>query len=345
MRKTPALATLAVCSVGALVLLAAAARRGPALQIELASSRISANGLDTAVLTVRAPRASLRDLRITSDAPRSVRVEAVETAENEAHVTLRAGVLPGPANIEVQTAGNPTLRTALEAVPTSDDSAGDGTPDFLRLGEEADRSAFRAWFTYLAEAQYLHDPRDLPAEIDDCAALIRFAYREALRRHDGAWLAAMQFAPAEAIPPVRKYEYPYTPLGAGLFRVRGGAYAAADASRGTFAEFADAASLRRFNTYFISRDVRRARPGDLLFFRQAGQRMPDHAMIFVGPSRFAAGDDWVVYHTGPSRGAPGEIRRIRLSGLLAYPQAQWRPALYNESFLGVYRWNILRGRP
>ena len=63
------------------------------------------------------------------------------------------------------------------------DTIGDGTPDFLRLHDPADRIAFRRWFTFLAEAQYFRG-RALPAEIDDCAALLRFAYREALRPHD-----------------------------------------------------------------------------------------------------------------------------------------------------------------
>src|SRR5215469_8910095 len=70
------------------------------------------------------------------------------------------------------------------------DSREDGTPDFLRLDDEHDRQAFRRWFTYLAEAQYFQAPEARPAEIGDCAALIRYAYREALHVHDGAWAAA-----------------------------------------------------------------------------------------------------------------------------------------------------------
>ncbi len=62
-------------------------------------------------------------------------------------------------------------------------------------------------------------------EIDDCAALLRFAYREALREHNAAWAHAMLLpAPASAVD-VQQYRYPYTPLAAALFRVRGGAFA------------------------------------------------------------------------------------------------------------------------
>ena len=66
------------------------------------------------------------------------------------------------------------------------DRFSDGTPDFLRLDSEEDRRAFRDWFLFLAESQYYREPARLPREIDDCASLLRFAYREALRQHDGA---------------------------------------------------------------------------------------------------------------------------------------------------------------
>ena len=96
----------------------------------------------------------------------------------------------------------------------------------------------------------------MPAEINDCAALIRFAYRESLRAHDGRWAADVRLNSPSTNPPVRKYQYPFTALGAGLFRVRPGPFIAADFDNGAFAQFADADALRRFNTHFISRDLR-----------------------------------------------------------------------------------------
>ena len=54
------------------------------------------------------------------------------------------------------------------------------------------------WFTYLAEAQY-HAPA-LPPEITDCAALLRFAYREALREHDGRWASDLKLTRRAAHP-------------------------------------------------------------------------------------------------------------------------------------------------
>jgi len=89
-----------------------------------------------------------------------------------------------------------------------------------------------------------------------------------------------------------------------------------------------------------------ARPGDLIFFRQAGQRMPFHTMIYLGPSQFGDGSGWLIYHTGPSHDRshndPGELRRVTVDDLMHHPYARWRPVPQNAAFLGVYRWNILR---
>ena len=112
----------------------------------------------------------------------------------------------------------------------------------------------------------------MPAEIDDCAALLRFAYREALHAHDESWLSSH---PAEApLPSIRQYVYPQTPLGANLFRVRPGPFHPEDINNGSFAQFADAQTLMERNTYLIGRDLRLARPGDLIFYRQLDQDSP-----------------------------------------------------------------------
>jgi uncharacterized protein YfaT (DUF1175 family) len=222
------------------------------------------------------------------------------------------------------------------------DQFGDGTPDFLRLQDADDQIAFRRWFTFLSESTYFEREQDRPPEINDCAALIRFAYREALHRHDGPWANYWRLPSLPNVGSVQKYDYPHTALGAGLFRTRPGAFEPEDAFNGAFAEFADAQALRRYNTHLVSRDLTAARPGDLLFFRQAGHRMPFHTMIYLGNSAFGEGTDWLIYHTGPSEGHAGEIRRVTTADILQHPQACWRPVSQNPAFLGVYRWNILR---
>jgi uncharacterized protein YfaT (DUF1175 family) len=229
--------------------------------------------------------------------------------------------------------------------PTSDlsDRSGDGTPGFLRLDEEADRRAFRHWFTFLAESQYYREPGRLPREINDCAALIRFAYRQALREHDGAWASELDLDAVPNQASVLKFTYPRTPLGAGLFRVRPGPFIPANLTDGAFAQFADAQTLQQWNTHRVTRDIRLAQPGDLLFYRQLEQSLPFHAMVYLGRSHFeASGANWIVYHTGPLRGGEGEIRRPTVEELLRHPSPRWRPNVGNGNFLGVYRWNMMR---
>jgi uncharacterized protein YfaT (DUF1175 family) len=144
----------------------------------------------------------------------------------------------------------------------------------------------------------------------------------------------------QALPgEIRAWRYPETPLGAGLFRVRPGSFKAADVGNGAFAQFADARTLVERNAWFVSRDLREAEPGDLLFYRQFGQSSPWHSMIVAKIGSDAA----VVYDTGTDHGKAGEMRRVALAELLDHPQPQWRPVVGNPNFLGVYRWNILRG--
>jgi hypothetical protein len=240
------------------------------------------------------------------------------------------------------------VRAASVAPVDAQDAFGDGTPDFLRLDSAPDQEAFRSWFTLIADYQALRPPNELPAEISDCAALLRYSYRNALREHDAAWIRENRIEPPTALPSIEKYHYPFTPLRANLFRVRPGSFRLSDLGDGTFSEFADAQTLKEFNTHFLSRDIHVVQPGDILFFRQLEQNSPFHSMIFVGRSQWlsASGtenaNDIVVYHTGPIDGHPGEMRRLRLSELLLHPSPRWRPVQGNSNFLGIYRWNIVR---
>jgi uncharacterized protein YfaT (DUF1175 family) len=245
------------------------------------------------------------------------------------------------------TAGDLPRHSQPAASP--DDRFSDGTPDFLRLDAPSDQDTFRRWFALIAEFQALRPANELPGEISDCAALLRYAYRNALRTHDASWFRETQIEPPSALPFLEKYRYPHTPLGAALFRIRPGAFFSEDLKDGTFAEFADAKTLKDFNMHFVSRDIRAARPGDLLFYRQLEQDSPFHSMIFIGRSPWlsesgtADNGDVVVYHTGPIGNAPGEMRRLSVAELLQHPSPRWRPVAGNNNFLGVYRWNILRG--
>lgn len=195
-----------------------------------------------------------------------------------------------------------------------------------RLSGSAAR-AFRGWFCWLAETVYHLPPPQRPAEIKDCSSLARFAYREALRKHDAAWLDRWRFP---APPPL-----PEPPPGiAPLFRIE-------DAGA---RHFADAANLMRHNCAFLSTSLQPAQPGDLLFFRQARTEGAFHMMLFLGQSLYEpAPGPYLVYHTGPAASGPGEMRRPLLSELLRHPETRWRPSPNNPAFLGVFRWNLLNG--
>ena len=223
------------------------------------------------------------------------------------------------------------------------DTLGDGFPDAIRLEYSQDRHNFVHWFTFLAEALYYVPPRQAQEEVQDCAALIRYAYRNALAPHTTAWRrsAALPFEPG--FGDISKSAYPRWPLERALFRTRAGPLRSDDLDQGAFSEFADAATLLNYNTFFVSKDIRAAQPGDLIFFHQPTQREPFHTMLFVGSSYFQpAGADWVVYHTGDLEGRRGEIREVEVGQLLAHPEPRWRPLAINPYFLGVYRLEILR---
>lgn len=193
----------------------------------------------------------------------------------------------------------------------------------VRLAGESDRTAFRLWFVFLADAQfYRHTP-----DVVDCAALVRHALREALRPHTAEWARTsnLPFSPnyGDVVRPPRP-----TPEGWPLFHVGGNRYG----------EFADAATIIRLNTRLVGRDVGAARPGDLLYYHQPDQSSPDHLMVFIGDSLFErAGSDWVVYHTGPASEGPGEVRKVRVADLERHPSPRWRPRAGNDRFVGVFR--------
>jgi hypothetical protein len=339
---------LALLAVGAIVATAGAftlhrALAPAAFVIEPLTSVLPADGFTTAQFKLRSSSGrKLDDVQVEVDDQHRGVVESVTLRGGAALITVRSGVLPGEAKLSITSPGFEAQVVKLRTFLDLSDTSGDGTPNFLRLHDASDRATFRRWFTLLAEAEYYR--RQTSAEVNDCAALLRHSYREALRQHDAAWAKSAALPVTVSSGEIRQYQYPYTPLGAALFRVRDGGFAAEDLTNGAFAQFGDAKTLWQHNSYFVGRDVSRARPGDLLFFRQEGHDLPFHAMIFLGPSQIEAGrEPQVVYHTGPIRRSAGEVRRPTLAQLMDFPDPRWRPVPSNPSFLGVYRWNILRG--
>jgi uncharacterized protein YfaT (DUF1175 family) len=261
------------------------------------------------------------------------RVERARTARAKEPLTASLHVAPSPATAER-------------------DSLHDGFPDAARIVRPEDRATFVHWLTFLAEAQYYAPSPEASGEIHDCAGLIRFAFRNALMAHNVTWRrsvlaagdgAAAQIESQADFGTLHEFTYPDWALGANLFRTRAGPLAPGDLANGAFAQFADVATLLHYNTFFISRDVRAASPGDLFFYYQSNQNEAYHSMLFVGPSYFQPqGADWVVYHTGDINGRAGQVRELEVRSLMQIPDPRWRPLASNPRFLGVYRFELLR---
>jgi uncharacterized protein len=232
------------------------------------------------------------------------------------------------------------------------DSDEDGIPDGAELRTANERESFRRWFTAIAESQFYKVNDDwIPAQ-RDCAGLVRFALREALRPHDRGWMKAFGEFDAPVAPDPRRTKLSESLLGEKLFRTSYGAFKESDLTDTTFSDFADVRTLKNFNVNFVGRDRKQALPGDLLFFHQPWvQSYPFHVMIFLGQAREAneGASDWVVYHTGGGSANSSQhtypstdtIKKVRLAVLDHHPNARWRTVPENVNFLGFYRLKIL----
>jgi uncharacterized protein YfaT (DUF1175 family) len=325
-----------------LALVAAFAYRAQRLTIEPTQIVLPADGAEHDAFRMRFLLSWLGSGNPISDDPRLRLLESKDASGRPRFDGLvQTPVNPGDARLAVHWRGR-ALHIPVMFLFSPTDSYSDGTPDFLRLHTPQDRAAFRAWFVAIAEAQAGLPANQLPPELNDCAALLRYAYREALHAHDANWLTQhpMPAPPAS----IRQYVYPQTPLGANLYRIRPGSFVAEDLKNGTFAQFADAQTLMQHNTYRVGRDLARALPGDLIFYRQLEQDTPYDGSGYHSPfhSMIITGTDGVVYHTGPIHHGKGEMRRLSMDDLLHHPDARWRPVNENANFLGVYRWTILR---
>jgi hypothetical protein len=234
---------------------------------------------------------------------------------------------------------------ATSAESKANDSDNDGIPDFAELRTFEDRESFRRWFTTIAETQFYQLSEQWNKDQRDCAGLVRFAMREALRRHDRTWFQRMGPAYESVARDVVGFDLDNNQLGEKIFRSDFGSFHDGDLRNGKFSEFADGRTLKNFNTVFVSRDRREAQPGDLLFFYQPWvQKFPYHVMVYLGSPRVAPNGqrDWIVYHTGSTATDDGTLKKLELSVLDQHPDPRWRPVERNRNFLGFYRLKILQ---
>lgn len=203
----------------------------------------------------------------------------------------------------------------VEVFPEGEDRDGDGFPDMVELFTESERDAFREFFVEVARLQ-ISSPHPQFKE-RDCGGLVRYAYRESLKRGD-------------IIP----YSYPRVPLlGVNIFRVNPGSFNLENIER-DFSVFASSFYLLAYNVVPLGKEEGKARVGDLLFFYQpASFSYPYHVMIYEGEGR-------VIYHTGPIGEEEG-VRETTITSLCRHPDKNWHPTEDNPNFLGFFRWKIL----
>lgn len=273
----------------------------------------------------------------------------LESGEKE--LVLTAAFESGEAFIRAEAEGLTSGEASLVVVPDYGDSDGDGFPDVVELSGDTDRLNFRRWFCAVAESQLFEKNRRWSDVTTDCAGFIRFCYIEALKSHHDEFFASYSALVNPANPDVKKYNYPNIPLvGTNAFRAREGAFSPEDIPS-AFTAAATAKAFLLYNVVPLGRgetNLAGALPGDLLFyFNPDNPSMPYHMMIYLGEWGRTEDDDsgdeldWVIYHTGPRRGDPGEVRKLRLATLAGHPEERWRPVKNNDHFLGYFRFKVL----
>jgi hypothetical protein len=113
---------------------------------------------------------------------------------------------------QARTEPAPTLPVSKVA-PLWSDSDEDGIPDAAELHSYDDRANFRRWCASIAEMQFYRFSDSWSKEQRDCAGLVRFAWREALRQHDRIWFQGMGQGYEAVAPDVKAYSLEKSPLG------------------------------------------------------------------------------------------------------------------------------------
>jgi uncharacterized protein YfaT (DUF1175 family)/uncharacterized protein YfaP (DUF2135 family) len=209
---------------------------------------------------------------------------------------------------------------------TSDDS--------LAYLSPRDERSMRAAVVSLVLEQAQHpSPRWEPKQ-RDCAGLVRFAYREALRSRSTQQLNDLNVPPALFLPAVSDAARHLFPAYPQIWEI-----GATSSEQSRFGDFADAETLIGYNFLRVGGRPETGLPGDLLVFRKnLAADEPYHLMLLAeerGGRKIAA------YHNGAS-GADAAVRVIALAELERPPDPVWIADEHNPHFLGVYRWKKFR---
>ncbi|MEJ5230373.1 MAG: DUF1175 domain-containing protein [Pseudothermotoga sp.] len=220
--------------------------------------------------------------------------------------------------------------------PDLSDFDQDGYPDCLMLDEE-DAKRFRNWFIWIGISAFKNDSQLWNEQERDCSGFVRYCTREALKKHDDNWLVKTGYI-GPLFEDVEKYNYPYVPiLGDRIFRVKEGEFK--DISE--FSTFATARILYEKSMRFVSKDVRFAKPADVMvFFHPEDFEYPYHLMVYLGDLGTDEREGWIFYHTGPIGDGSGELRFVKFKELMKFDPS-WMPSAQNRYFLGFYRFKFL----
>ncbi|MBN1899639.1 MAG: DUF1175 family protein [Spirochaetes bacterium] len=223
----------------------------------------------------------------------------------------------------------------LTLKPAFSDTDLDGFPDVAELDSQTDRDNFRKWFVSIAESQFYKRSTGWYKVHRDCAGLIVFAFKEALKKHNENWLKRFPYLSRFNIPDVQKYSYPDVPLlGKKVFRQTRGVFRKEDLTKDIFSPVANVNILMNHNLVFVGKEQYQFEKGDVLIFhRPQHPSQPYHSMIYSGE------DEYLIYHTGDHD--KGEVRKVKFKTLMRHPDETWHPLSHNRHFLGAFRFRII----
>lgn len=318
------------------------------IQMSAQPSQLPANGLAQAKIIAKVTSVD-RDMPANGQFylktdPNSIQFSGdpkIKIQDGIAVFTIQAGIFPGQPIIGFFVNDSSIAEIQLTIDEDWSDRDTDGFPDVCELRENPDRQRFVDAFVAIAEAQLINLSKDWHEDQRDCAGLLRFAYREALKPHPAPWYEALHLQPTEQITEIDKFQYPDIPLiGVNLFRRNNRPLSSPNADS-LFSPFAEAKYLLNYNCDEIGKSRQTAETGDLIFFFHFDDpEMPYHSMIFI-KDPVSALNDRFIYHTGPMDSGPGEMRLLTRQTLNLHPDKRWHILPDNRFFLGFFRWKII----
>jgi uncharacterized protein YfaT (DUF1175 family)/uncharacterized protein YfaP (DUF2135 family) len=197
----------------------------------------------------------------------------------------------------------------------------------------SDENALRISVTRLALLQAKKLSPQWEEKQRDCAGLVRFAFREALKPRSYSQNLNTGIPKSLHLPPISEYSRKILPQHPMIWQV------GYDGSgKAIFGAYSDAETLIGYNFRKKSRDLQAARNGDLLVFLKAIEtEQPYHLMMFVEDRP----ESLAVYHTGDLTDDV-QVRIVRIGDLMQSPDPIWMPREDNPHFLGVYEWNRIK---